>query len=87
MLVNTAPQPEHGASAMLALFQLPDQGVCSIPSQGQPLAKGMVGTGVLGCKGPGASAAHQQCKPDSAAVSGVWVLGAPAATGHLLQSL
>ncbi|XP_075290912.1 tRNA (32-2'-O)-methyltransferase regulator THADA-like isoform X2 [Opisthocomus hoazin] len=26
MLVNTAPQPEHGASAMLALFQLPDQG-------------------------------------------------------------
>ncbi|XP_054700686.1 thyroid adenoma-associated protein homolog isoform X1 [Grus americana] len=27
MLVNTAPQPEHGASAMLALFQLPDQGV------------------------------------------------------------
>ncbi|XP_054248877.1 thyroid adenoma-associated protein homolog [Indicator indicator] len=26
MLVNTAPQPERGASAMLALFQLPDQG-------------------------------------------------------------
>ncbi|KAM6193435.1 tRNA (32-2'-O)-methyltransferase regulator THADA-like [Sarcoramphus papa] len=26
MLVNTAPQPERGASAVLALFQLPDQG-------------------------------------------------------------
>ncbi|KAM6246968.1 tRNA (32-2'-O)-methyltransferase regulator THADA-like [Porphyrio hochstetteri] len=26
MLVNTAPQPEHGASAVLALFQLPDRG-------------------------------------------------------------
>ncbi|XP_035746371.1 LOW QUALITY PROTEIN: uncharacterized protein LOC118451888 [Egretta garzetta] len=25
MLVNTAPQPEHGASAVLALFQLPNQ--------------------------------------------------------------
>ncbi|XP_059683898.1 thyroid adenoma-associated protein homolog [Gavia stellata] len=27
MLVNTAPQPERGASAMLGLFQLPDRGV------------------------------------------------------------
>ncbi|KAM6318037.1 tRNA (32-2'-O)-methyltransferase regulator THADA-like [Podargus strigoides] len=27
MLVNTAPQPERGASAVLALFQLPDRGV------------------------------------------------------------
>ncbi|XP_064322676.1 LOW QUALITY PROTEIN: tRNA (32-2'-O)-methyltransferase regulator THADA-like [Phalacrocorax carbo] len=27
MLVNTAPQPERGASAVLALFQLPDQGM------------------------------------------------------------
>ncbi|XP_065707970.1 tRNA (32-2'-O)-methyltransferase regulator THADA-like [Patagioenas fasciata] len=26
MLVNTAPQPERGASAVLALFQLPDRG-------------------------------------------------------------
>ncbi|XP_074743348.1 tRNA (32-2'-O)-methyltransferase regulator THADA-like isoform X1 [Strix uralensis] len=26
MLVNTAPQPERGASAVVALFQLPDQG-------------------------------------------------------------
>ncbi|XP_052653318.1 thyroid adenoma-associated protein homolog isoform X2 [Harpia harpyja] len=26
MLVNTAPQPKHGASAMLALFQLSDRG-------------------------------------------------------------
>lgn len=29
MLVNTAPQPQSGASAALALFQLTDQGVCS----------------------------------------------------------
>lgn len=29
MLVNTAPQPERGASAVMALFQLQDQGACS----------------------------------------------------------
>lgn len=29
MLVNTAPQPQSGAGAAQALFQLADQGVCS----------------------------------------------------------
>ncbi|XP_074015836.1 tRNA (32-2'-O)-methyltransferase regulator THADA-like [Numenius arquata] len=30
MLVNTAPQPERGASAAMALFQLPHRGACSL---------------------------------------------------------
>lgn len=38
MLVNTAPQPQDGASAVLTLFQLPSRGACSILSWGQPLA-------------------------------------------------
>lgn len=40
MLVNTAPQPQYGASAVLTLFQLSSQGACSILSWGQSLAKG-----------------------------------------------
>ena len=87
MLVNAAPQPERGASAMLALFQLPDQGACSIPSQGGPLAKGTSATGMFGCEGTEAGAARKQSNPDSAAVSCSWGPGAQAATGHLPQSL
>lgn len=83
MLVNTAPQPEHGASAVLALFQLPNQGTCSVPSWEWPLVKGMTGTGMFGWKGTEAGATHQQSKLDSAAMSCCWGAGAPAATGHL----
>lgn len=69
MLVNTAPQPQHGASAMLALFQLSDRGAYSILSWGWPLAKGTLATGVFACEGTEAGATHQQSTPDSAAVS------------------
>lgn len=84
MLVNTAPQPERGASAVLALFQLPDRGACSITSQKWPLAQGRVGTDMFGCEGTEAGATQQQSKPDSAAVSRSWCPGAAAATGHLM---
>ena len=87
MLVNTAPQPQDGASAVLTLFQLPSQGACFIQSQERPLAKGMSATGMFVCEGTEASATHQQSKPDSAAVSRSQGLGPPAATSHLPQSL
>lgn len=39
MLLNTAPQPESGARAALALFQLVDRGVC-YDGTGKSLSKG-----------------------------------------------
>lgn len=87
MLLNTAPQPERGASAALALFQLQHRGACSLRTQGQPLAEGTAGTGVFGCQGTADGTAQQWYKPDSAAVSCSRGLGAPVATGHLPQSL
>lgn len=77
MLVNTAPQPERGASAALALFQLPDRGACSIPTLGERLVKGTAGTGVFGYEGRETGATQQQCKLDSATMSCSWGLGAP----------
>lgn len=58
MLVNTAPQPERGASAVLAFLHLPNRGVHSVLSWGWPLAKGTAGTGMFGCEGTEAGATH-----------------------------
>ncbi|KAF2977340.1 hypothetical protein EK904_006247 [Melospiza melodia maxima] len=60
MLVNTAPQPQHGASAVLTLFQLPSQGtgelkfgelVVEVPPVLEPdgLEKLVLTRGVLTC--------------------------------------